>query len=95
MSARNDLTAREANARAGITAQKPDGGPAFPCGGDLYSGMSLRDYFAGQALAGICAAWPHMKHPKEAEYGGWVPPADHVGYWAYRLADAMLAEREK
>lgn len=86
---------------------KPDGGPAFPVDvesfgpdpGDViasqFRGMSLRDWFAGQALAGICAAWPHMKHPKEAEYGGWVPPAEHVGYWAYRLADSMLVERSK
>lgn len=45
-----------------------DGGPAFPLskdmaldpvtslsGEDVSSGMSLLDYFSGQALAGICA----------------------------------------
>lgn len=48
-----------------VTA-RPDGGPAYPAGdstelrngawvGVVYEGMSLRDYFAGQALAGFCA----------------------------------------
>ena len=37
-------------------------------------GMSLRDYFAGQALAN---------------------PYTHTAIEAYRLADAMIAERDK
>lgn len=65
-------------------------GPAFPCGGEVYSsGLTIRDYFAGQALAGM---------------GTWVPTTD-AGYmpddviaakadWAYAQADAMLAARE-
>jgi hypothetical protein len=72
-----------------------DGGPAFPLleGQDtdmLLRGMSLRDYFAGQALMGMAAC------PEQGE----VLP---VSEWcmtdfakaAYRCADAMLAEREK
>ena len=38
---------------------KKDGGPAFPiedARGNIYSGMSLRDCFAGMALMGIAAA---------------------------------------
>ena len=58
-----------------------DGGPAFPVG--LLPGMSLRDYFAGQALAGLIAC-PNTS-------GGEKDFARN----AYKLADAMLAEREK
>ena len=42
-------------------------------------GMSLRDWFAGQALAG-CAV--DEAHP------------NLVAQWCYRIADAMLAARE-
>lgn len=44
----------------------------------LHPGMTLRDYFAGQALA--------MSQPDG--------PAS-LADWAYRVADAMLAERAK
>jgi hypothetical protein len=71
--------------------------PAFPMGDPThggYDGMTLRDYFAGQALAGM---------------GPWMPPADHGPFnwdsredvcalksrWAYAQADAMLAARQK
>jgi len=63
---------------------KDNGGPAFPSiQGQMasYAGMSLRDWFAGQALAGFCAD-PDMK-------------SAHMPSMAYELADAMLAEREK
>lgn len=60
-----------------------DGGPAFPVSG-FSSGMTLRDYFAGQALAGITVGcgW---------QGGPWETMAAH----AYEAADAMLAERER
>ena len=75
-----------------------DGGPAFPC--ESYGikngkettvpaqGMTLRDWFAGQALAGICAPlyddesptiWKHREFAKGA----------------YMFADAMLAARKE
>ncbi len=69
-----------------------NGGPAFP-GFDPNSeapkpteGMSLRDYFAGQALVGICAN----------SYTPWAPDAADIAdsdlaKAAYDLADAMLA----
>lgn len=73
---------------------KPDnGGPAFP--GEQHetrdgswnqtfeAGMSLRDWFAGQALAGLNASGPHDCGPKG------------VAHDAYAMADAMLAERAK
>lgn len=72
--------------------------PAFPVVAprgctDLDPGMTLRDYFAGQALAGDWAA--------QNEYTGAFKPdttiEDLRGNAAlyYRIADAMLAEREK
>ncbi len=71
-------------------SEQDDGGPAFPGAWhpemgwsptQMPSGMSLRDWFAGQALAGY-------------RYGG-DSRARSIAEWAYMLADAMLAEREK
>lgn len=62
------------------------GGPAFPVSwqdgdGNFVAdpGMSLRDYFAGQVMAGLAA---HPNYPL-------VPAATK----AYEIADAMLAAR--
>ena len=57
-----------------------DGGPAFP-GPYGSDGMSLRDWFAGQALAGLLS-----QEGVEAS-----PETDAA--WAYKVADAMLAAR--
>lgn len=64
---------------------KPTGGPAFPWG-TVYSGMTLRDYFAAKAIVGHLAD------------GGWKCDQSHfddVAEGAYRLADAMLKAREQ
>jgi hypothetical protein len=74
-----------------------DGGPAFPKSVDLYSwesrddgmritgeltgGMTLREYFAGQALVGLLASG----HSRPAE----------VAEGACQYADALLAELAK
>ena len=72
-----------------MSAPINDGGPAFP---GLHpskdcryqdAGMTLRDYFAGQALAGILAS---------ANFGS---TKDWIGGKAYEAADAMLAAREE
>lgn len=65
-----------------------DGGSAFPA---LEwwpeNGMSLRDWFAGQALAGMCASPPpDLGDRTNPNHSGW---ADN----AYKFADAMLASR--
>lgn len=60
------------------------GGPAFPFG-TAFSGMTLRDYFAAQALQGICA------NQDNRTYRG---PMDFA-VAAYVLADAMLKARER
>lgn len=81
---------------------KNDGGPAFPYPQkterhfykngeqDMYVlkgdvGMSLRDWFAGQALAGLLAS----------QTADWMASDEGSALRAFRIADAMLAEREK
>ncbi len=71
-----------------------DGGPAFPVQreqGDgsfvFYPGISIRDYFAGQALAGLLG-WS----PAECDDQYQSETAARI---AYRMADAMMAERKK
>jgi hypothetical protein len=58
---------------------KKDGGPAFPT--QDYDGMSLRDWFAGQALNGLISASDNLED---------LGPAVRL---AYQLADDMLVER--
>jgi len=63
-----------------------DGGPAFPTATlaqKTEGGMTLRDYFAGQALAGFIAASTGQVHCQ---------PAARM---CYHMADAMLAARER
>ncbi|WP_173931365.1 hypothetical protein [Chelativorans sp. Marseille-P2723] len=76
-----------------------DGGPAFPAldfnrqpdpnASALFPGMSLRDWFAGQALAGIICKSPFVRVESFHE----AFQASAMG--AYEYADAMLAERSK
>jgi hypothetical protein len=71
-----------------------DGGSAFPSAPACYEpefGMTLRDWFAGQALTAIPLRddgkrTPHEDRKQEAM---WVATA------AYRYADAMIKAREE
>jgi len=73
-----------------------DGGPAYAHGGHASSsngparapqqGMSLRDYFAGQALIGILSSRIGFLIDAGTE---------NAPGWAYQVADAMIVEREK
>ena len=72
-----------------MTETAKDGGPAFPFQANDRSnldmqtnGMSLRDWFAGQALAGLLAGSP------DADCGPMGYASD-----AYSMADAMLIAR--
>lgn len=75
---------------------KPDGGSAFPrqplwqIDGSQVSlvqeGMTLRDYFAGQALI-------NMSHPEVLKVSE--VDASCIAEACYEVADAMLAERAK
>lgn len=71
------------------------GGSAFPCarchddsvikqGTPSLGEVDLRDYFAAKAIQGICSSGPDRS---------WTD--DMLACEAYRLADAMLAQREK
>lgn len=79
--------------------EKENGGPAYPYGvrvtrmnyrGEEFevdaneAGMTLRDYFAGQALCGMLnsKALAHLNHDVQAAT-------------AYEYADAMIAARSK
>tara|TARA_R100001198_G_scaffold91810_1_gene70417 strand:- start:1910 stop:2146 length:237 start_codon:yes stop_codon:yes gene_type:complete len=64
---------------------KYDGGPAFPYPVHNDEGMSLRDYFAGQAIAGA-ALDPDGKRLDVTSY--------LCAYNAYQVADLMLAQRD-
>jgi len=75
---------------------KDNGGPAFPFGqtdidsGQLVNGwgsegMSLRDYFAANAMAAMIPAFLDDKLHEGA----------NIEHAAYVIADAMLAERAK
>jgi hypothetical protein len=78
---------------------KETGGAAFPNPGikdisgarTVYisesQGMTLRDWFAGQALMGMIASEPVADRSKPI-YAVWAEKA-------FKFADAMLAERDK
>lgn len=71
--------------------QDKTGGPAFPvtAGQNVYAtGMSLRDWFAGQALAGMIST---SATPWLTKDGHGLCP--HTAQAAYQIADAMIAAR--
>ena len=74
-----------------MTDRNKDGDhPAFPiaAGNQVYAqGISLRDWFAGQALAGMTA------NCDSTGINGWDGLENHAANYAYRLADAMLEAR--
>ena len=94
-----------------------DGGTAFPCKMEIlvekdknfqkhevfYQGMTLRDWFAGQALFGRLAN-PFIQENQMQAYGNALIKSGGdsallgvrwEAEWAYRIADAMIAERSK
>jgi hypothetical protein len=77
-----------------------EGGPAFPSGeagnGEnrfgreaMWEGMTLRDYFAGQALG-------HLSQPllKAIYDTGQIPRCGEVAGLCYEIADAMIEARQ-
>lgn len=91
-----------------MAEKRYDGGPAFPQqmidGRNLpellpvptVCGMSLRDWFAGQALAGLLSRVPLYPSPARAEQ----PVTDYADVHgivrlAMQSADLMLAERAR
>lgn len=91
-----------------------DGGPAFPQHGTFdptlqrlvmlrstfseTEGLSLRDYFAAKALAGICAAEDNRVCPldRRESVEEWREELyAHDAMTAYRYADAMIEARKQ
>jgi hypothetical protein len=70
-----------------MAADTPKNEPAFPRNYDAngHNGMTIRDWFAGQALTGLAAS---IRGPGCADW-------DYYGNGAYRIADAMIAAREE
>jgi len=75
---------------------KDDGGSAYPSdafintsviGRKPYSGMSLRDYFAGQAMAGFSSSTHQNTKPN-------LPRWELMAEDAYKMADAMIEARK-
>ena len=69
-----------------------NGGPAFPTitwdfGGET-DGMTMRDYFAAKAMQGFIRGAKGM-------FGDVIDTDENIAKSAYKMADAMLAEREK
>ena len=67
-----------------MSEERNDGGTAFPAmtpGGYCTPGMTLRDWFAGQALAGFFTTDNHM-------------PDETIARQCYGAADAMIAYRD-
>lgn len=80
------------------TPTPDDGGPAFPVPNEYYpngqiqygfNGMSLRDWFAGQALAGLCASHGVLR------VAGTKEPLINMTTAAYLYADAMIEARKE
>jgi len=76
-----------------MSNQINDGGPAFPVSdcvllnGEVQTGrygMTLRDYFAGQALAGMISRGV-----------GFSAEPEKIARWSYDASDAMIAIRNK
>jgi hypothetical protein len=71
-----------------------DGGPAFPNNdkhGCAYTGMTLRDYFAGQAMTAwiedFCRNAPSEEPAKDVTI--------KIASYCYLMANAMIAARKE
>ena len=87
---------------------KPNGGAAFPrplskLGPEEVSpdqeGMTLRDYLAAKAMHAELVTAGALEGPRDAlvnaaNHAG-VPVEEWMAHNAYRMADAMIAERDK
>lgn len=68
-------------------SKQDDGGPAFPLEWEGFRGMSMRDWFAGQALAGMLSS----NHFTPSGFGF----EEFMAKKAFNMADAMLAARAR
>ena len=75
--------ARTSQPDGGVVSQGTNGG-YYPV---RHQGMSLRDWLAGQALAGM------MANCDGTGMNGWLGVQDLAAQYAYQQADAMIAAR--
>ncbi len=77
----------------GAYSSRDGGYTQYPCAED---GMTLRDYFAGQALIGVIQSSGLSRIDKTDE--PWTKEGITYNQWAsqaaYKIADAMLAARK-
>lgn len=84
-----------------MTDTSDDGGPAFPINSPsghpqympMRDGMSLRDWFAGQALVGVNAS-PALFEAVTSACAGSGAHYERLARHAYMQADAMLEARK-
>lgn len=80
-----------------MTNKIDDGGPAYPVIATrtqiyISDGMTLRDWFAGQAINGMLSHSTRYR-PYQKDRGLYWH--DAIAYEAYELADAMIAARKE
>lgn len=86
--------------------KKDDGGPAFPVSLPIeapsgrkidvpFRGMSLRDWFAGQALVALGTTNPNLPGDPAStrDWPGSLDLAKRQAAFAYLVADVMIASR--
>lgn len=90
-----------------MSDERKDGGPAFPVPHNIdgnwvpdprpeYSGMSLRDYFAGEALKGIAISDPEaVTGSSSRTTSDDALERESVAWSCYAMADAMLKARDE
>ena len=76
-------------------SERETGGSAFPHDGFCRDGMMLRDYFAAKALNGLLSNKLSMQNMIAKKIESPEEAAKEWAYSAYKIADAMLAERNK
>jgi len=80
---------------------KDDGGPAFPNNdqhGCAFTGMTLRDWFAGQVLVGHSSQRDDRTCTRNSEISIADQQAAYLkadAEYCYAIADAMIAAREE
>ena len=89
------------DARKKLSA-KDDGGPAFPQGPDSHdstaSGMTLRQWYAGEAMKGLISALhteAGAKALQNVATGGLISAAQALAILALSYADALIAEEKQ
>jgi hypothetical protein len=77
------------------TKEKTENPGAFPSDWDIKSGMTLRDYFAAKAMQAILTHENIGLYLKESGAKTMEDGDRGISITSYRLADAMLKERQK